>query len=214
MIVNMGVDHLMSPRPESAEQVWHDTSIHAKLWTDAAARIGLTPAEYRQFRKDLLDGKVVFVRLPHHLDAMSGDRRGSVYAVKNAFMQDPGMGWKVVLADGNLVYVPQTCGNISMLRGKPPLPPVACKGRSCHRVRPLAYVPSIVEVPVTVVPPPQPEQTPTIVSPVVPAAAPVQPFPWYIPAAVGGVIAGFIHGTPASVPPCRQGSNGMSVCSK
>jgi hypothetical protein len=52
MIVNMYVDHLMSPPPASAEEVWNATKVHAKLFSDAAARIGLTPAEYKEFRGD------------------------------------------------------------------------------------------------------------------------------------------------------------------
>jgi hypothetical protein len=100
MIVNMYVDHLMSPSPASAEEVWNATRVHSKLFSDAAQRIGLTPSEYKEFRNNLLAGKAIYLTLPRRVDAMSGARGGSVYAVKNAVMTKPIMGWRVALADG------------------------------------------------------------------------------------------------------------------
>jgi hypothetical protein len=215
MIVNMYVDHLMSPPPASAEEVWNATKVHAKLFSDAAARIGLTPAEYKEFRGDLLDGKAVFVKIPRRVDAMSGNRHGSVYAVKNAQMTTSVMGWQVALNDGNVVYVPQVCGNISLLRNgaiaKRPTPKrVAVAKRKYHYVESAKVVPVDVAVP---------EEAPTSVTPVaaqvIPAAATRGgAFPWFIPVAIGGAIAGLVHGTPSSVPPCTQGSNSAFVCHK
>ena len=101
MIVNMYVDHLMPQSPQSAEEVWMATREHPKLFTDAANRIGLTPGEYREFRTRLLDGKAVYLQLPRRVDAMSGARNGNAYAVRNAVMTKPIMGWRVALADGN-----------------------------------------------------------------------------------------------------------------
>jgi hypothetical protein len=132
MIVNLYADHMMASPPASAEEVWNATRVHAREYSDAAAKIGLTPAEYKQFRDALLDGKAVYVTLPSHVDAMAGYRHGYVYAVHNANIQGKAMGWKVALPDGAIVYVPQTCGNLSVLRQKVAL--VAPVKRPPHRL--------------------------------------------------------------------------------
>ena len=156
MIVNMYVDHLMSPPPASAEEIWNATRVHSKLFSDAAARIGLTPAEYKEFRSNLLDGKAVYVKLPRRFDAMSGDRRGSVYAVKNAVMNQSVMGWQVALSDGNVVYIPQVCGNISLLKHAA-VAVVPKRPRRVVYVSHQKYVKAVAETPVVVTPPEVPE---------------------------------------------------------
>lgn len=226
MIVNLYVDHMLSTPPSSAEEVWNATREHSRLFTDAAARIGLTPGEYTEFRKSLLDGKAVYVRLPRRLDAMSGDRRGSVYAVHNAVMTTPVMGWRVALANGAQVYVPQACGNLSLLR-----PPVVAHAPKARPLAPIAKRAKLNEAIATV-----PKEVPVIATapdavaaPVVPivAMAPVAAAPviaaaprglfFLIPAILGGAIAGISHGgggSSPSVPACSFGSNASGVCSK
>jgi hypothetical protein len=221
MIVNMYVDHLMSPSPTSSEEVWNATRVHSKLFSDAASRIGLTPAEYKEFRENLLDGKAVFVKLPRRVDAMSGDRSGSVYAVKNAVMNQQIMGWRVDLADGNVVYVPQVCGNISLLRhaavavAPRPHRVVAMHRRRAHFVQAIATVPS---TPVLVTPPEAPvaDVAPATTAQVVPSSSGSRGsgFLYFIPAAVGGIVAGLVHGNTPAAPPCKDGSNSMNVCSR
>jgi hypothetical protein len=219
MIVNMYVDHLMSPSPASAEEVWNATQEHSKLFSDAAARIGLTPAEYKEFRSNLLDGKAVYVKLPRRVDAMSGDRRGSVYAVHNAVMTSTIMGWRVALSDGNVVYVPQVCGNISLLKhaaiAQVPHHQVLAYHKKKNRP---AYVQADKLEPVTpVVVTPDVPEAPATVAQVLPssiAAHGTSPFLFFIPAAVGGILAGTIHGSTAVVPPCSAGSNSSFACAK
>jgi hypothetical protein len=215
MIVNMYVDHLMSPSPTSAEEVWNATREHSKLFADAAARIGLTPSEYKEFRENLLDGKAVYVKLPRRVDAMSGDRRGSVYAVKNAVMTSTVMGWRVALSDGNVVYVPQVCGNISLLKH-------AAIAQVPQHVRHIAYKPAnyvkadalTPATPVVMVP--EAPETAATTAQVLPAAAasPASPFLFFIPAAVAGAVAGLTHSTPTTPPKCTNGSNADFACSK
>lgn len=214
MIVNLYVDHLMAPPPSSAEEVWNATREHAKLFSDAAMQIGLTPAEYKEFRSNLLDGKAVYVKLPRRLDAMSGVRHGSVYAVKNATMTQPVMGWRVALSDGNVVYVPQLCGNISLLRHAAVayVPP-----KYVAHARHVPYTPAIAKVPETpviVTPEEPPPETPPTVAQAIPAASSKgAPFFFLIPAAVAGVVAGVTHGS-TPVPPCSHGSNVNNACQK
>lgn len=225
MIVNMYVDHLMATPPASAEEVWNATQVHAKLFSDAAQRIGLSSSEYDEFRGKLLDGKAVYVKLPRRVDAMSGARRGSVYAVRNARMTSTVMGWRVALADGNVVYVPQVCGNISLLRpvhiAKAPVAPrvLGMKHVPAYhpsvavvpKEQPVAMVAPVVETPVEipVAPPPTAQVIPIV-------AGGGGGFPFFIPAIIGGAIAAISHpgstNAPPPPPPCSNGSNSLGVC--
>ncbi len=178
MIANLYVDHLLATPPVSSQEVWNQTQAHAKLFSDAASRIGLTPQEYREFRRSLLEGKALYVRLPKRLDAMSGDRRGSVYAVKNAVINQRVMGWRVRLADGNTVFVPQLCGNISLLKHRPviaAMPKVPTYKVAAAHKSPSKFHPAVAVVPkqtvVALVPPPPPAELP----PAAPTVAQVVP---------------------------------------
>jgi len=216
MIVNMYVDHLMDQKPQNPEEVWNAAKLHGKLFSDAAERIGLTPREYHEFLADLLDGKAVYVRLPRRVDAMSGVRRGAVYAVHNAVMTQPVMGWRVRLADGNEVYVPQVCGNISLLRhAAVAVAPASPRSTAYHApyTEAVASVPK--ETPVIMTPPqeaaPVVETAPVVAQAVSANHGPFTPF-WFIPVALGGLVAAVNHGN--TPPPCNQGSNAVGVCSK
>jgi hypothetical protein len=226
MIVNMYVDHLMSPSPTTAEEVWNATRVHSKLFSDAAARIGLTPGEYKEFRGALLDGKAVYVQLPRRVDAMSGDRRGSVYAVHNAVMTQTIMGWRVALSDGNVVYIPQVCGNISLVRhaAVAVVPHPHKVVAVAHHHRAVTYVQAMSTQPVTpvvVTPPETPvvpaaPEAPATAAQVIPATSGSRGsgFLYFIPVAVGGIVAGLVHGNTTPAPPCRNGSNALNVCSR
>jgi hypothetical protein len=211
MIVNLYVDHMMTAPPSSAEEVWNATKEHPRIYGEAARRIGLTPSEYSEFRNDLLDGKAVYVRLPAHMDAMAGDRHGSIYAVHNAYMPKPVMGWKVTLASGAVVYVPQTCGNLAMSR------PVSFVKPAKHVPRTVVtrVVPQATPVPPTVV---MAEATSPPVAYVPPPAAPVAAaaggFGWLagIPLLGGLIYVVTHHNTPP--PSCNNGSNETNVCTK
>lgn len=225
MIVNLYVDHLMSPPPVSADEVWNATHVHAKLYSDAAKRIGLSPKEYEEFRGALLDGKAVYVKLPRRVDAMSGSRRGHVYAVRNAVMTSTVMGWRVSLADGAIVYVPQLCGNLSLLRPAV-VAKLPAKYAPKHAPKHAKFHPAIAHVPkeqvVTIAPPAVdvPVEVPVAVPQAAPVAAVAVPatahgpsaFFFFIPALIGGAIAA-THTTPNKAPPCSNGSNALGICS-
>ena len=220
MIANLYVDHMMSTPPASSEDVWNATREHSRLFTTAASRIGLTPAEYREFRSRLLDGKATYVTLPRRLDAMAGNHRGSVYVVRNAYLTSSVHGWRVALADGNVVYVPQACGNLSLLR------PVAVAAVPVYRppshVHVVPYAPVVLATetvpavtPVVVAPPPADAAAAVAAAPAAPAAASsraLSPLLFLIPAALGGIVAGVSHGSPHAVPPCSNGSNSSGAC--
>ncbi len=213
MIVNMHVDHLMATSPTSANEVWSATQQHPKLFSDAAARVGMTPKEYKEFRSSLLAGKAVYVKLPRRVDAMSGARHGSVYAVQNAVMTTPQMGWRVDLADGNAVYVPQVCANISFLHNGAQVAHVRhvpSRKNGHPYVLSKAIVPK--ETPVTFDDVPPVPEAPATVANAVPVGGHSFPFLAFSPL---GAIPFFHHDTPNTpTPPCTNGSNAIGVCSK
>jgi len=213
MIANLYVDHLMTTPPVSSQEIWNATQAHGKLFTDAAARIGLTPDEYREFRAALLDGRAMYVRLPKRFDAMSGNRRGSVYAVHNAVLTQSVRGWRINLADGNIVYVPQLCGNISLLRrhadvaAAPRAVAPAYHAPKSKFKRAVALVPKENAV---IAAPPAPDVSVPLGAPAAPVAATVIPavagpagggFFFLIPALLGGIIAGSGGGGGSSAGP-------------
>jgi hypothetical protein len=223
LVVNLYADHFLAPDPNRrirpAEEVWYETKRRAALYERAAKAVGLTPAEYHEFRLALLDGRSVRVNLPRRLDAMSGDRHGHVYAVHNAIIRPSADGWptglRVALADGTLVYVPDLCGNLSVNHAPRVayVPKLAPPAR--HYTNALVTTP--IDQPVSVQPPEIPTE-PTIAE-AVPKSAPVCGW-WCFAVPLGGAIAGLVHGSPPKsvppppVPPCSEGSNAIFACSK
>ncbi len=201
MVVNLYVDHMMATPPATAEEVWNATREHPALYSEAARKIGLSSREYQEFRDALLDGRAIYVALPQHIDAMAGDRHGSIYAVQRAFLPRHVMGWKVTLSSGAVVYVPQTCGNLSV-------------SRRVSYVAPARYVPpaparqplvaAAHETPVTFQPPPV-EAPPPPAAVVAPAAGGAA---WLIGLPILGAIIYFT----TQPPHCSSGSNEMNVC--
>jgi hypothetical protein len=227
MTVDLFVDHLAKAPPASAEELWYDTKTQSVAYAAAAERIGLTPAEYREFRRHLLDGDAVRVLLPSHVDAMAGRRGSYVYAVRDARLATRVYGWQVALADGKTVYVPAACGNLSVVSA----PVVA---HHWHPA-PVAYLPTYhrraapVAVAVTAA------AAPNVVTfstppPVAPAYSPPEPLTAPAPAnaanytpvlglglpILGGIIYTVSHlgGNPVAPPPCSAGSNSEFACRK
>jgi len=86
----------------------------------AAELIGLTAAEYRAWRSQILYSQsIAYVEVPHHLDAMTGlsTRHGGIYMVRNTDLPS-GYGWEVDLDEPNrtlALYLTDDCGNLSLL---------------------------------------------------------------------------------------------------
>jgi hypothetical protein len=207
MIINLYVDRMMTTPAESMYDVYDATRSHARVYKEAASRIGLTPAEYNEFRKNLVEGKAVYIRLPQHLDSMAGMHHGRVYAVPNVHLRGNERGWEVGLSNGTQVFVPATCGNLAMLHKPAPFHAIAA-----YQVnKPAPVFPQPAPPPVTEV---------SFAPPVPINAAPMnvpstQAFPWWPFPLVGGMIAGFSHlggNTPPVIPPCSAGSNAVGVC--
>jgi len=234
MIPDLAIDSVASRPLATSSDLLAEERQHPRVFRAAAERIGLSPAEYREFQRRLLEGDVTYVRLPARLDAMAGDRRGSVYAVHNVQLVHRVMGWRVTLADGAVVYTPATCGNLSLLR--PPrvahvaVAPIVTRRRAGIVAAPRGRKAAVVAA--------APAPAPVVVSVDAPAAvlAPVAPVAVAAPAAVaaGGGAGAFIAApiafaggliyallphrsvtTPAApVPPCAAGSSLLGACQK
>jgi len=233
LIPDLAIDSVASRPLATSSDLLTESREHPLVFRAAADRIGLSPAEYREFQRRLLEGDVTYVRLPARLDAMAGNRRGSVYAVHNVQLVHRVMGWRVRLADGAVVYTPATCGNLSLLR--PPrvahaaVAPIFTKRRTGVATAPHGRKVAAVAL--------APAPAPALVSVDTPAAvlAPAAPVAAGAPAAVaaggaGAFIAapiafagGLIYAllphrnvtTPAApVPPCSAGSSLLGACQK
>jgi hypothetical protein len=193
VIVNLYVDRFMVAQPTTATEIWSATREESKFYTQAAHRLGLSDSQYHEFRSDLLEGKALYVKLPRRLDAMSGIHEGRIYVVKNARLTSRQMGWKVALADGTDVYVPQACGNLSLIRkvqAAPRLPH--------HFVAAVAHMPP-AETPVSLTPPPPqlPIAAESSSGAVVPVASSSRGFaalPGIVAGVIGGILGGFSGG--------------------
>jgi hypothetical protein len=124
MVVNLYADHLLEPARDNRirlpEEIWYATTERPAYFEHAARLVGLSHAEFRAFQYALLDGLAVRVRLPRRLDAIAGDHAGRLYAVLNATIGKTHAGWptgyRVTLADGANVYVPDSSGSLSLVR--------------------------------------------------------------------------------------------------
>jgi len=212
MIVNLYADHLAKTPPQSAEEVWLDTRTQSTVYAQAAEKVGLTPAEYAEFRKRLLDGDAAYVRLPRHVDAMAGNHHGHVYAIHNAQMTSSVLGWRVKLHDGKTVYIPQTCGNLSVVEPNYVSIPVrvATPTKTVTRIATVPYVPTLTQVaPAPVVVSEAPNYPDSIPAPA------TQPSGIYAIPIIGGIIYGVTHlGGGTTPPPCSAGSNEVFACRK
>ncbi len=227
--VNLYVDRFMTNSPNTAEEVWNATKEHSKIYAEGARKVGLSGSEYAEFQQALLDGKALYVRLPTHIDAMAGLHHGRPYAIKSVTVPEKTLGWKVALSDGTLVYVPQVCGNLSLVHGAK----IAQHPKKPTRV---ANVPrqTVTQgssyTPVTFQPPETPPATsgpvysqPVYTPPVIAYTQPVVsapevshgsflPFLVPIVAFVGGAVGSVASPPSTIVPPCSEGSNLLGVC--
>ncbi len=234
MIPSLAIDHVSTHPLASSSDLLMESREHPRVYRAAAERIGLSPAEYREFQRRLLEGDVTYVRLPARLDAMAGNRRGSVYAVHNVQLVHRVMGWRVTLADGAVVYTPSACGNLSLLR-PPRVAHAAVAPIVTHRRAGIVAAPRGRKAAVVAA---APAPAPALVSVDTPAAvlapvAPVAPVAAPAAAAAGGAGAfiaapiafagGLIYAllphrsvtTPAApVPPCSAGSSLLGACQK
>ena len=212
VIAELGTAPLLGTS-SSTKQLRDRVARNEGVLSAAGVRLGLTPVQYAQFRAAIDSSRLAWVTVPRHLDAMTWQGGGRVYVIRNVIIPARTHGWEVDIPAGRSVlalYMPATCGNLSILRKNAPV--VAARPTRVAALRPApvpvqtappAPVVAVVPppAPVVVEPPPAPVVAPTPVAvaesefPPAPAAAKhgVPLFPLLF-----GLAAFFGGGTPSS----------------
>ncbi len=185
------------------------------LFDEAGRTLGFTNREYERVRVLIATTNPAYVRIPRHLDAMTGYWDGRVHALHDVQIPANQFGWEVDVPSGKstlAVYIPNKCGNISFVR-RPPVRVAARKvvpplPQPYHMPMPAAAVPVAPEAaPVVAVAP-----AAAIPGAVLPAAVahsvgllPLLAGLPFIPLLVGG--GGGNNNTPPGAPPlCPNGA--------
>lgn len=178
VIAQLGAAPLLGASTSTA-QMRERVARNEGVLSAAAAKLGLTPSQYAQFHADLDSSRVAWVTVPRHLDAMTWQGSGKVYALHDVIIPANTRGWEVDLPAPNgrvlALYMPALCGNLSLLTKNAPV--VAAHNVAPTRVAALAAVPPPVAAP----PPVEAAPAPVAAAPVpvavpndeVPPAAPV-----------------------------------------
>lgn len=175
VLAQLGTAPLVPPIHSTAE-LQADIAGRPQLYSTAAAKLGLSPDEYAQFTLRVRSGRVAYVTIPRHLDAMTGAPGGTVEVLNDVIIPPNTRGWEVDLTKSHYIlaiFVPAKCGNISVLRKA--LPVLALAGTRHKRVRVAAKrtKPMVVAAAVAPSPPPQVPAPSPSPSPV-PTAAPYE----------------------------------------
>jgi hypothetical protein len=141
----------------------------------AAVRLGLTAGEYAQFHAAIDASRVAWVTVPRHLDSMTWQAGGRVYALHDVVIPSGTHGWEVDVPERNTVlalYMPAKCGNLSLVRR--PARVIARRPAPVH----VAVAPPVVAPPVVVAAapaPPPPDDAPAPAPPAPPTEFPPAP---------------------------------------
>ena len=137
----------------STPQLRSDVSRESRLFETAGTKLGLSQKEYAQFASRIAGGRLTYVTVPRHLDAMSWSSGGNVYVLHDVIVPAGTKGWEVDLQESDetvALFVPARCGNLSVVRR--PRPHLA----RVSAVRAVAAVPT---------PTPAPTAAPVAVAP-------------------------------------------------
>ena len=105
----------------STAELQRDFNSNGDLIAQASADLGLTHQDYLTVRRAIALGQARYVVIPRHLDAMAGQHDGRAFVVKNVTIPAGVYGWEVDLNEPDgiaRVFVPNKCGNVSVLRVK------------------------------------------------------------------------------------------------
>lgn len=117
VIAELGTAPLLGTSRSTAE-LRERVAKNEGMVSKAAAKIGLTPAQYAQFEAAIANSQVAWVRVPRHLDAMTWQSGGKVYALHDVIIPAGTNGWEVDLHEPGktlALYMPAKCGNLSLL---------------------------------------------------------------------------------------------------
>jgi len=174
VIAELGTAPLLGAS-SSTKQLRERVARNEGVLSAAGVRLGLTTAQYAQFRAAIDGSRLAWVTVPRHLDAMSWQGAGRVYVIKDVVIPAGTHGWEVDLPAGRSVlalYMPATCGNLSILRKQAP---VVAERPPTH-VEALSVAPPPAPVPVETTPPaPVVAAVPPVVAPPVVAESEFPP---------------------------------------
>lgn len=143
----------------------------------AAVKLGLTPSQYAQFHAELMSSRTAYVTVPRHLDAMTWQGGGHVYALHDVVIPANTHGWEVDLPASNgrilALYMPALCGNLSLLNKSAPVVahhtvPVPTRVAALTAPQP---APAVVAAPVAAAPPPAAVPNDEVAAPAAPVVA-------------------------------------------
>ncbi|HTU69434.1 MAG TPA: hypothetical protein VMF11_03855 [Candidatus Baltobacteraceae bacterium] len=178
---------------DSTQALQDDFVRNSRLLAAAGNDVGLSPEEYREMREAIAAGKARYVTIPRHIDVMSGDYDGRVFVVHDIRIPAGVHGWEVDLHEPGetvSVYLPNRCGNISVVRHRAEVLAVAPVH---HAPPPMVYAaPPIFETPAPIAAVVPPMTTPSLDVTLAPAAAPVTHHLGMLPLLLGAVVAGFL----------------------
>jgi hypothetical protein len=145
----------------SVQQLRQRVSRNEDALSAAGQKVGLTAAQYAQFRAAIDSSRAGWVTVPRHLDAMSWRAGSRVYAIHDVIIPAGTHGWEVDLPDGKqtlAIYMPALCGNLSILRKQAPAvaqrPPTRVLAETYSAPAPAAPDVAAVPAPVVAAPPP------------------------------------------------------------
>lgn len=188
-------------------------------YREAGHQIGLNDAEFNEFEGRVFDGKVTRTPLPLALDAMAGQHRGRVYAIKSVQVRPGEWSYLIALSDGKRVYVPVKCGNLSLLRHARPAFVARAPMHRAPRFHPRVAAARVVAPPAPQAPPTSapvaflPPVEAAVAAPILPVAAAAGHHTFFLPffAWLGGTI-GHTVSTNNPPPSCSTSDHLLEIC--
>jgi hypothetical protein len=107
----------------STAQLKSDAVHNQAVFKAAGLELGLTPNEYAAFSSRVAAGRLAYVTVPRHLDAMSWASAGRVYVERDVVIPRATKGWEIDLQERNetvALFIPARCGNLSIVRRSRP----------------------------------------------------------------------------------------------
>ncbi|MGH7736970.1 MAG: hypothetical protein ACREMP_03735 [Candidatus Tyrphobacter sp.] len=131
----LGTAPLLGAMNSTAELQERVSQRHA-MFVTAALDLGLSSSETAELVDQIMSGRVRWVRIPRHLDAMTWAWDGSVYMYRDVVIPADEWGWETDIHAGpnvHALFIPAACGNLSLVERSapiayiaPPPPPPSC----------------------------------------------------------------------------------------
>ncbi len=106
--------------PNSAAELKRNFDANQPILTQAARKLGMTPAQYDAFKTQVVIGNARWVTVPRNLDKMTWAAGGVVHVLSDVHIPAGMKGLEVQVPDGRnsvmYVYLPAKCGNLSYVR--------------------------------------------------------------------------------------------------